>query len=239
MWKRIAALLAAMLLMVTVAQAEEMFAVVYQAREMLEAMDITVTDEAFESYKEIFANYQKVLAEHGISMETTRESAALELLATVGMGEYDYETDTWTPTSDQVYAFDAEVYNIEKMYTLFLQGVESIVPDVAFTDIQEDLSNVRWDVEGFGFDQGTRDVSFLCNGKPYRFTLDDHGDWFNAEMIERINGVLKEAGCTGQLHLVSSGFAQTVTLYYGETWVAATLYALSEATYGDMSLGWW
>ena len=48
------------------------------------------------------------------------------LLAAVGVGTYDSGTCEWTPTSDRVYSFDVEVSDIDRMYTLFLQGIQSI-----------------------------------------------------------------------------------------------------------------
>lgn len=64
----------------------------------------------------------------------------LLLLSRLGEGEYDYDTGIWTPTSSQVYAFDAEVYDIEHMYALFLQGVSSIVPGFECTDVTEHIT---------------------------------------------------------------------------------------------------
>ena len=76
------------------------------------------------------------------------------MLMYLGMGEYDWETFERTPVSDKIYAQDAEVFNIEEMYTEFLEGVDYIIPDAEFTDIREDLSGltVRWlqnDVSAF------------------------------------------------------------------------------------------
>ena len=38
------------------------------------------------------------------------------------MGHYHYLTRRWMPRSDRVCAFDAEVLNVERMYTLFYAG---------------------------------------------------------------------------------------------------------------------
>ena len=64
------------------------------------------------------------------------------LLDAVGMGNYDYETWTYTPSSRDVYAFDVEVVNIEAMYRDFLRGVTAIGDgELEFTEIKEDLEN--------------------------------------------------------------------------------------------------
>ena len=61
------------------------------------------------------------------------------LLAAVGVGHFDAETFEWTPTSDIVYSFDVEVFDIDRMYTLFLQGIQSISGDeFEITQIREE-----------------------------------------------------------------------------------------------------
>ena len=50
-----------------------------------------------------------------------------QVLLNAGMGKWDEETGEWSPTSQDVYAFDAEVMDIERMYTHFLRGVQALV----------------------------------------------------------------------------------------------------------------
>lgn len=242
MRKYLAALLAFLLLTAVSAQAEELTLVELQAREILEETGIVVTDEAFEAYaassQEYYWALQQMMIPKALLPRLMAElldpqASALQLLISIGVGEYDYDTDIWTPSSDQVYAFDAEVYNVEKMYTLYLQGIDHIVPEASFTEIEEDLSNCRWE----GTSQGTRDVSFLCNGTPYRFTLANYSDWFDGEMLMHTNRVLEEAGCSGRLHLMSGGYDQMITLYYGREEAAMQLYALMAEVYGELPDG--
>jgi hypothetical protein len=134
-------------------------------------------------------------------------SIMFDTLMVKGWGVFDYETDAWTPTSDQVYAFDAEVYDIENMYTLFLQGVQAIVPEVSITDVKEDLSKMTDELEG------KRGVSFLCNGRPYSVELESMGDWIDLyTMLDFVNGVLKAEGCKEQLHNISNEYFQIIIL---------------------------
>lgn len=66
------------------------------------------------------------------------------LLDAVGTGTYDYETWTYTPSSDDVYVFDMEFFNVEAMYRDFLQGVSAIGDgDLEFTEIEENLEKVN------------------------------------------------------------------------------------------------
>ena len=140
---------------------------------------------------------------------------------TEGMGQYDEETWEWTPSSGYIYVFDAEFMNIDTMYTEFLLGVQAIVPDAQFENVQEDLSgmSLEWDPETYS--DGTRSVSFTCNGHPYAITLDSYGDWLNDEIIDFVNDVLEAEGCAGRLHAIND--YQTVFLIYGTASQAAEL----------------
>ena len=142
-----------------------------------------------------------------------------EILLNLGMGDYHYDTGEWTPRSSQVYAFDAEVFDIGHMYTLFLQGVQSIVPDVVISDIREDLSQMTLEMtpseteEGILTD-GKRSVSFLCNNHPYSIELESWGDWLNMNMLDFMNEVLEKEGCPNRLHVISHELDQLVIMIY-------------------------
>ena len=75
---------------------------------------------------------------------------AADLLTVLGDGEYDFENMTWTPDENGVYAFDAEVFNVDKVYTDFLTGISSLdKEELDFKNIQEDTSQMNWE-EGTG-----------------------------------------------------------------------------------------
>lgn len=134
------------------------------------------------------------------------------------MGEYDYETRKWTPLSDSVFLFDFEVFDIEHMYTLFLQGVQSIANDITITDIVEDLSGMTEEMTanplGIPTD-GTRSVSFKINGHDYSATLESRGDWCNEKIIGIINSALEKENTPNRLWTVNYGIDQLVTFVYG------------------------
>ena len=139
---------------------------------------------------------------------TRDEQMRFKLLWDWGAGSYDYETGIWTPTSDIVYAFDAEVYDIDHMYELFLLGVQAIVPEITITDITEDLSQMDGSLEG------KRSVSFLCNGHPYQFEFDSLGDWINGEILPLMNQVLEKEHCPYRLCEIQDQYDQMVILIY-------------------------
>lgn len=123
----------------------------------------------------------------------------------------------FTPTSDKLYVFDAEFFNIEGMYTEFLQGVQAIMPDAQITAVREDLSGMNEYLEG------SRKVFFEFNGHSYVVTLESQGDWLNPEIIDFLNKVLITEGYPGRLHIVSDAYDQMVFLIYGTEEEAASL----------------
>ena len=171
----VSVLLAAVLMMgfFLPAQAEEQLRDEVRAR--LEEMGFIMTDEMYEKvcaemdeYLEIVSGFEGF--EQFMDQYRSREYFAYTMLTYLGTGEYDLETFERTPVSDKVYAQDAEVFNVDKMYTEFLEGVDYIIPDAEFTEIHEDLSGLTEDLGG------RRSVSFRCNGSPYEAKLDSYGD---------------------------------------------------------------
>ncbi len=158
---------------------------------------------------------------------SVEELSVTDLLLGLGMGNVDADTGEWTPRSSQVYAFDAEIFDIAHMYTQFLHGVQAIVPDIVITDIREDLS-VMTDELTVSDDplrpatDGKRSVSFVCNGHPYSVELDSFGDWFNEDMFRFMNQVLAAENCPLRLHDFTA-FCQFAVVIYCSDETAAEI----------------
>lgn len=130
------------------------------------------------------------------------------VLVGLGLGHYDYNTGVWSPTSNQIYAFDIEVFDEENMYSYFLQGVQSIIPDITITDIREDLSGLN------EYHDGNRSVSFVCNGHSYSFTLTGMHDWFDFEMLDHMKRVIDAEKCPYKLYCFETNW-NCFILFYG------------------------
>lgn len=209
--KRLLSMLLTLLLLSVPALAEmEETAALQHARDTLTRQGFAISDESFARALEHRRTMQEMYVRAGIAAGSPEQSELIyELLLCEGFGEYDYDTLTWTPTSDQIYVFDAEFFNIEGMYTEFLQGVQSIMPDAQITNVREDLSGMD------AFLEGTRRVLFEFNGHSHVVTLDSSGDWLNTEIIRFFNQVLKTEGYDKRLHVVSENWDQIVFLTYG------------------------
>ncbi len=192
-------------------------------------LGITIPDEAVLDTERSLKAMNARIGGSGISWGEQPWDFALMLLDRVGWGAFDYETGEWTPTSSDVYAFDAEVFDICHMYTLFLEGVSSIVPGFVCTDVTEVID--EWDEAKIRAEypdpflwhpEGTVMVSFTLNGRSHEMELNYYGDWFDETAIDKINEILALEGFPGRLRAYMDG-GQGVILFYGDDAFAARL----------------
>ncbi len=136
------------------------------------------------------------------------------LLAAVGVGRFNFDTFEWTPTSDMVYSFDVEVFDIDRMYTLFLWGIQSISKgEFEITQIQEDAGEAEDPSGG-----RTQTVRFLCDGKPCVYHARRNHDWFDMEILNYMNEVLADTGKPQRLYFMSDGYQECIIFYCTEFW---------------------
>lgn len=139
------------------------------------------------------------------------------LLDSVGMGNYDYETWTFTPSSGDVYAFDLEVMDEGAMYSNFLQGVSAIGDgELEFTEIQENLENVDWE-NG----TGSRSITFQWQGNTYSLEADVYYDWFDCGLANQLNRIIMEQQGEKRLYFGSDGYQNIYVFYRDAKWAAA------------------
>lgn len=146
----------------------------------------------------------------------TRESLDVitMLLAAVGVGHFDAETFEWTPTSDIVYSFDVEVFDIDRMYTLFLQGIQSISGD------EFEITQIREEAGGVEYPSGreTQRVQFLCDGKECTYLAQVNYDWFDVGILDYMNEVLADMGNPKRLYFMSDGYQECIIFYCTQFW---------------------
>lgn len=136
------------------------------------------------------------------------------ILNYLGVGKYDFEKNTWTPSSEDVYSFDMEVFDINTMYTNFFKGIMQITKgDIDITDIKEDLSQID-------FEKGTglHIVYFKYNGIPYEYQAKSYYDWFDHNIISFMNQVLHEHNIEKSLFMASDGWQNCILFYNTEQW---------------------
>lgn len=139
------------------------------------------------------------------------------LLDAVGMGKYDYETWTYTPSSGDVYAFDVEVSNEKAMYRDFLRGVAAVGDgELEFTEIEENLENVDWE-NG----TGSRSVTFQWRGNTYSLEADVMADWFDCGVANQLNQIIMEQQEGKRLYFGSDGYQNIYVFYRDAEWAAA------------------
>lgn len=195
----------------TVATAGEMQSIVRSRTEKMRELGITEADKELEEV--ILAEWTDYLTE---SVDLTEEMNQIDSIIyyCIGSGEYDDETWEWTPSSEQVYMFDMEVFNVGSMYTDFLHGIMPLMgEEVRITDIEEDLSGVD---EESGM--GTQILRFRCNGNPYEFRAEAYYDWMDMNVMDFMNGVLRQENAGKQLWAAFDGGQGIIVFYNTEDW---------------------
>ena len=186
----------------------------------LRELGIHVPEEAILEVERGMAEAYERTAEQGLADVEQPWDFPLTLLSYLGTGSFDFDTGAWTPTSSDVYAFDAEVFDVSRMYTLFLQGIASIVPHFVCTDVTEAIdARDDSDIMEEGLEagaMGTTAVRFTLNGRTYERQLAFYGDWFDAAAIDWVNEVLTAEGFDGQLCVFSDGMQGLILLYGDE-----------------------
>lgn len=138
-----------------------------------------------------------------------------ELLMYMGWGEYDDDFN-WTPVSDQVYAFDCEMWNLDTMYTEVLNGIIAISGgEYAITDIVEDTDQVDYENN-----EGVQILSFKYNGVPYTFEAEVNYDWMDISFLDFMNQVLEEQGNPKRILVAGDGGQGCILLYNTPEWCA-------------------
>lgn len=136
------------------------------------------------------------------------------ILSRIGDGRYDYNTGVWKSTSSQVYSFDVEVFDIDNMYTLFLQGISSI------NNNEFVIANINESIVDFDDKNGTRKkiIKFCYNDNEYRFETILKGDWFNLEIIAYMNNILEVEDNPKKLFYMDDGYQECIVFYCTEAW---------------------
>lgn len=174
---------------------------------VLEELGISVPEEVIVSVKE---NWDSMPEEVLESLDITAT-----LLTAVGCGSYDFENLQWAPSSEQVYSFDVEVFDIGNMYTNFLKGVSAINGnEFEITQVEEDVSEVD-----FERGTGTHKISFCYNKTSYVFEGKSDGDWFDVGILDYMNEVLEREHNPKRLFFMGDGYQECIVFYATEEWV--------------------
>lgn len=148
------------------------------------------------------------------------------ILECVGLGEYDFESGVWTPSS-QIYSFDAEVWDIDGMYQTYFEGLQAISEgELTFTDVTQDDSGANYE-EG----TGTVLVEFCLNGRQCRYEAAFMGDWLDISIRNEVNRCLEELNIEKRFYATDASQGETI-FFCTEEWAkqfeTATLCHISD-----------
>jgi len=168
-------------------------------------------------------------AEYVKSLADIQTMDTVSLLYLLGLG-IEHQDGEWEPISHDILILDAEVTFVDLMYTNILKGINAIVPCIEITDIREDLSKMTDEMvqdkeNPWMMTDGTRSVSFLCNGHPYSIELTSYGDWVNEAFFTFMDKVLEKENCPDKLYQITVLY-QYVAMVYGPYERAEKIHAI-------------
>lgn len=179
-----------------------------EVAEKLEPLGITGFDEIM--YEDLDYYYSEYYT--GLDYGYFHKSA--DLLVWVGMGDYDEDAGTWTPSANGVFAPDYEPWTQETMYTDFLRGISAMDPDtLEITDITEDISGLdekEW--------RGVITLSFTLDGQPHELRLNSPGPWLDETAMMQIADVINALDGSRQLYFADDEGSGLLIFYRDEAW---------------------
>jgi len=112
------------------------------------------------------------------------------IIGILGYGGYDETTYQYISYSDDVYAFDAEAWDIITAYQVLLEAVERMSDGAVCID------NIRTSMTEKLFDAGVGKllIQFSVNGEECRFIAEFYYDWMDCGIIDYLNNCLEEQG---------------------------------------------
>lgn len=112
------------------------------------------------------------------------------LLSWLGVGDYDAGIHGFVPYCDDVFAFDAEMYDISGDYVSLLESVARISDGaVAMAGCKVEAEEKIW-----GTDLGSQTIYFELNGVPREFKAKVRNDWMDVSIIDYLNECLEDDG---------------------------------------------
>lgn len=178
---------------------------IHECLKQLSALGIDVLDRENELMSQMMRMPSDILAD--------MEKGQIFGLLLDNIGAF-YSIDEFQFSSNQVYSFDLEVFDMSMMYTHFLMGVISITNgDLDIKDIIEDTSKID-----FENGRGIHTICFQCNGKTYQYDAISHYDWFDTKVLSFLGQVVKEQNTGKYLFAASDGWQNCILFYNTEAW---------------------
>lgn len=174
--------------------------------EILESIGFTVPSEIVTRMKKEDAK-QKIE-----DFKYANLSPFVHMLIEVGKGKVDYKKLTFTPTSDQIIVFAAEIFHIELTIKTILKGVETLVGGlITFGDIECEQID---DEESYDY---TWVIRFTVNGIKKSLTLSGmEVEWITDDLLKSIFRTIKGIKLEKGLYILVLGLGEGCGIMYEE-----------------------
>lgn len=112
------------------------------------------------------------------------------LLSWLGFGWYNSVREEFVPYGDDVFAFDAEMWDISGDYIRLLEAAARISDgEVTVGDCSVETTGVFWE-----YGLGRQVIRFTMNGAERKFSAKMQGDWMDVGIIKYLNKCLEKDG---------------------------------------------
>lgn len=140
----------------------------------------------------------------------TGENKLKSLLCTIGLGNYNTDTQSWDPPTGGVLLLSYSSYAADGMYIELLNNLSSMTgSELAITNIQETRSE----------NEGYVRVDFLLNGSPHSADLVYYGELIDREILNILNQLLSDSG--KQLYFTDNDGYSCFVFYGNCAWAEA------------------
>lgn len=136
------------------------------------------------------------------------------VLSYVGEGTYDSNTKVFTPSSDKVYCFKLENGVNDEAIETFFKGINSISGgEFEINDVK--LQSISEKEKESGVYK--RNIKFRLNGRSCSYDAEIYYDWFDINLIEYINQMLKQQKNSNRLYY-NDGNITCEVFYCSDEW---------------------
>ena len=207
--KRIILLLTVLLMLLTNGFAEELDV----RLNVLRSLGIEITEAAEEDIRK---NIEEICAMFSDEESADFYSDYCFLLSWLGVGNYDTGIHDFVPYCDDVFAFDAEMYDISGDYMRLLGAVARIGDGaVTVADCKIETEEKIW-----GTDLGSRMICFELNGIQREFKAKVRNDWMDVSIIDFLNECLEEDGGERRIWCMPDGGQGLIVFCETPDWAA-------------------
>lgn len=182
----------------------------------LRSLGLEISDEAEEYVRSSADAFWEKLPEEIQKMYGGKEDYfdLTSILSTLGFGRYDFESDAFEPLTDDIFGFDAEMWDIPGDYLALLEAVARL------SGGEVTVSDWEYQVDERALMRGAGEMrlTFSLNGVPCIFDAELMDDWMDCRIIDCVNEYLEAAEIPNRVWCMFDGGQGYILFYNDSDW---------------------